>query len=95
MEEKNNTQNSNTQNKLNYEQLEQVAHQLSEQNRQLHNKLQDAYISNMSKRIDYLFKVMEYQHMFSSSFVDNCAKEIEECLTPELDNTEENGTEEQ
>ena len=54
--------------KLSYEQLENVAHQLSEQNRQLYAKLQEMQVSNMFKRLDYLFKVVENTGVFSIDF---------------------------
>lgn len=80
--------------KMSYEQLENVAHQLSEQVKQLYMKLQDANMNNIFKRLDYLFKVVENGHMFKQDFLDKCIAEIEELMTvPEeesLDiNTEE------
>ena len=45
--------------KMSYEQLENIAHQLSEQAKQLYMKLQAANMGNMFKRLDYLFKVVE------------------------------------
>ena len=80
--------------KMSYEQLENVAHQLSEQAKQLYMKLQDANMNNIFKRLDYLFKVVENGHMFKQDFLDKCMVEIEELMTvPEeesLDiNTEE------
>ena len=80
--------------KMSYEQLENVAHQLSEQAKQLYMKLQDANMNNIFKRLDYLFKVVENGHMFKQDFLDKCIAEIEELMTvPEeesLDiNTEE------
>ena len=80
--------------KMSYEQLENVAHQLSEQAKQLYMKLQEANMNNIFKRLDYLFKVVENGHMFKQDFLDKCIVEIEELMTvPEeesLDiNTEE------
>lgn len=69
------------QEKLTYEQLENVAHQLSEQNNQLYSQLQTINMSNVFKRLDYLFKVLENEHMFSQNFVTKCAKEVEETIT--------------
>ena len=78
--------------KLSYEQLENVAHQLSEQAKQLYMKLQAANMSNMFKRLDYLFKVVENGHMFKQDFLEKCITEIEEIMTvPE--ETEEDGKE--
>ena len=67
--------------KLSYEQLENVAHQLSEQNRQLYAKLQEIQVSNMFKRLDYLFKVVENTGVFSIDFHTKCVEEIESLMT--------------
>lgn len=67
--------------KMSYEQLENVAHQLSEQNRQLFTKLQELNMANMFKRLDYLFKVVENGHMFKQDFVEKCIAEIESLMT--------------
>ena len=76
--------------KLSYEQLENVAHQLSEQTKQLYMKLQAANMSNMFKRLDYLFKVVENGHMFKQDFLEKCIAEIEEIMTvPEETDKEE------
>ena len=79
--------------KLSYEQLENVAHQLSEQTKQLYMKLQAANMSNMFKRLDYLFKVVENGHMFKQDFLEKCIAEIEEIMTvPEETDKEEETT---
>ena len=76
--------------KLSYEQLENVAHQLSEQTKQLYMKLQAANMSNMFKRLDYLFKVVENGHMFKQDFLETCIAEIEEIMiVPEETDKEE------
>ena len=76
--------------KLSYEQLENVAHQLSEQAKQIYMKLQSANMSNMFKRLDYLFKVVENGHMFKQDFLEKCIAEIEEIMTvPEETDKEE------
>lgn len=67
--------------KMSYEQLEQVAHQLSEQARQLYSQLQQSNMTNMFKRLDYLFKVVENGHMFKQDFLEKCIAEIEELMT--------------
>ncbi len=76
--------------KLSYEQLEQVAHQLSEQVNQLHTNLQKATLTNIFKRLDYLFKVLENHTMFSQEFIDKCVKEIEELMTIPEEDSENN-----
>lgn len=76
--------------KMSYEQLENVAHQLSEQNKQLYMKLQSVNMTNLFKRLDYLFKVVENSEKFSREFVDKCIKEIETSMTiPEEESKEE------
>ena len=70
-----------------YEQLEQIAGNLSTQVQQLSASLQEANMFNMFKRLDYCFKVVEVAPtlsatMFSPGFVEKCAKEIEELMTP-------------
>lgn len=76
--------------KLSYEQLENIAHQLSEQAKQLYAKLQEANMTNMFKRLDYLFKVVENAHAFSEEFVAKCVAEIEDLMTvPESEETED------
>ena len=67
--------------KMSYEQLENIAHQLSEQAKQLYMKLQAANMDNMFKRLDYLFKVVESGHMFKQDFLEKCIAEIEELMT--------------
>lgn len=79
---------------MSYEQLENVAHQLSEQVRQLYAKLQEANLENMFKRLDYLFRVVENAHSFSVDFVNKCTSEIESLMTlpdPEDEPKEDSG----
>ena len=77
MEENTSTKES----KLTYEQLEQVAEQLSEQTRQLYNQLKSASLNNMFKRLDYLFKVVENSIQFPDDFVSECVSEIVNTIT--------------
>ena len=67
--------------KMSYEQLEGIAHQLSEQNRQLFAKLQELNMTNVFKRLDYLFKVIENGHMFKQYFLEKCIAEVESLMT--------------
>ena len=66
--------------KLTYEQLENVCHQLSEQSRTLYQKLQEASMENFFKRLDYLFKVVDNAIAFTSrgyqDFISKCVEEI-------------------
>ena len=80
--------------KMSYEQLENIAHQLSEQTKQLYMKLQAANMGNMFKRLDYLFKVVENGHMFKQYFLEKCIAEIEEIMTVPEETEEDNKEEE-
>ena len=66
--------------KLTYEQLENVCHQLSEQSRTLYQQLQEASMENFFKRLDYLFKVVDNAIAFTSrgyqDFISKCVEEI-------------------
>ena len=81
--------------KMSYEQLENIAHQLSNQAKQLYAKLQEANMVNMFKRLDYLFKVVENAHAFNEEFVAKCVAEIEDLMTvPETEEETEDKPEE-
>ena len=70
-----------TQQKMSYEELEQVAAQLSQQSQHLYARLQQADMTNMFKRLDYLFKVIENHQQFSPEFVTKCVTEITNIMT--------------
>lgn len=82
--------------KLSYEELENVAKQISEQNRMLVQKLNEQNNFNLFKRLDYLFKVVEFSVNFKQEFVDRCTDEIEQIITipEELEPKEETAKEE-
>ena len=81
--------------KLTYEELENVCHQLSDQSQTLYRKLQEANMTNMFKRLDYLFAVAENKEAFPEEFVKKCVDEIINTMTiPETEETEEEKTEE-
>lgn len=67
--------------KLSYEELENVCHQLSEQSQTLYRKLQEANMSNMFKRLDYLFAVVENRAAFPEDFIKKCVDEIITSMT--------------
>lgn len=79
-------------NKLSYEELENVCHQLSAQaqqlntqNQQLRMALNEANLANLYKRLDYLFEVINKDNPYLSvDFKKQCANEIEILMaTPE------------
>lgn len=76
--------------KMSYEELENVAAQLSQQNQQLYNRLQQADMANMLSRLNFLFKVVENSTAFPAEFVEKCMLEIIDIMTiPETDTKEE------
>lgn len=81
--------------KFTYEQLEQIATNLSSQVQQLSVKLQESNMFNMFKRLDYCFKVLEVSQnqktdLLKEEFVKKCANEIQELMTvPEEPETKE------
>lgn len=76
--------------KLSYEQLENVCHQLSEQSRNLYQRLQDVDMSNLFKRLDYLFAVIENRAAFPEDFIKSCTDEIIFSMTvPKEEETKE------
>lgn len=84
MEEKKETMTEQSK-RFTYEQLEQIAGNLSNQVQQLSARLQETNMFNMFKRLDYLFKVLEVAQtatLLDPDFVVKCAKEIEELMTP-------------
>ena len=75
--------------KMSYEELENFATQLSEQARQMQERMMSMNLSNMFKRIEFLFKVIENKDSFNKEFYDKCVKEIEELMTVPEEETEE------
>lgn len=74
---------------LSYEELRNIAGQLQQQNMQLRRALNDLNYKNMFERLNYLFKVMEFSHMFSDEFVGKCVTEIESLMTLPEDTSED------
>lgn len=67
--------------KLTYEQLNDACNQLWQQNKQLVVRNRELEQYAMNKRMDYLFKVLEFSDKFSSDFIISCASEIEAAMT--------------
>lgn len=75
-------------NKLSYEELEQRVIGLQSMNQQLMMQIQKMDLSNVLKRLDYLFKVLEQGHYFNTDFVDKVVQEIESTITVPEEETE-------
>lgn len=65
--------------KMSYEQLENVAAQLSDQNRKLTQRFES--VANIYNRLEFLFKVIENFEKFNPEFSKRCATEIETIIT--------------
>lgn len=90
MEEKKEKKETKKVDKLTYEQLENVAHQLSSQNRELYTQLQKAkQVIATFNELNYLFKVVEFKNSFSKEFSEMCISEIESIMTPDEEPKEE------
>lgn len=91
MEEKRTNDAATAQSKLSYEQLENTAHQLSEQCRQLYNQnkqlssaLEAANTANFFKKLDYLWLVITKDTEYlSRDFKIKCGEEFMALMTPE------------
>ena len=68
--------------KLTYEQLNEIANQLIQENMKLKQKCQELYMADTIKRLEFLFKVVESTYPFDKEFRDTCASEIKELMTP-------------
>lgn len=75
--------------KMSYEQLENVAHQMSEQsrnlyiqNQQLIQKLQEANLANFFKRLDWLWSIINSTTPYiSEEFKQKCGEEFMNNMT--------------
>lgn len=84
MEEKNTvgtTKENTTAKKFTYEQLEDIAKQLSSQLQNALRKIEMLNIENAKVRLTFLFKVVENASAFNYNFVESCTKEIEGLMT--------------
>ena len=96
--------------KLSYDELNKVCAEMSQQLetqdryiKNLHRQFQEMQSVIQSKRMDYLFKVLEIAHKgalseytnFGKDFVEECVSEIQDVLTiPKQDSVNEDSSEE-
>lgn len=78
---------------LTYEQLTEIANQLSRDNHTLRQQMQEMNYFNLFKRLDYLFKVVENDTKFAADFVETCKNEIVNLMTAVEEPTETPATE--
>lgn len=86
-EVKSNTEPQTEKKKLSYEELENVANQLSAQNQQMYKQIQASNTSLFLARMDFLIKIAELstknsKHSFSDDFITKVYSEIEEAIFP-------------
>ena len=68
--------------KLSYEQLNNICSQLYQENQNLNRQLQQLNMANMFKRLDYLFKVLEFEAVIKDpEFLNSCISEIKDAMT--------------
>lgn len=79
--EENKNQETEQPKELSYEELKNVAAQLQHQNEQMRNAIMKLDYTNTFKRLDYLFKVVEFSIQFPDDFVTNCINEIVDMMT--------------
>lgn len=73
--------------KLSYEQLEQLCSQLDQQARALQFRLEQSV--SVFRRLDYLFKVLENKECFDFQYTQEVADEIKQIMTIEEPKEEE------
>lgn len=85
MEKKTVTKQANPQpKKYSYEELNNICHQLSEENKALVMRLQERAIEQVFRRLDYLFAVINNADKFGdkfAEFVEKCKKEVVDLMT--------------
>jgi hypothetical protein len=69
------------QKKLSYEELSNVVSQLQQQNKFLIEQLQKNQGEAFYKRLDYLYKTLEFKEVFPEEFIGDCIDEIVSTIT--------------
>jgi len=66
---------------LSHEELKNVAGQLQQQNKFLIEQLQKQQGESFYKRLDYLYKTLEFRGVFPEEFIGKCIDEIVSTIT--------------
>jgi hypothetical protein len=75
--------------KLSYEQLEQLVNNLNRQCQQFYSQLQEANkIISEFNEVGMLLSILEKSEHFNEDFVTRCANKVEEIITKALDSAE-------
>lgn len=78
-----------TEKKIPYDDLMNIANNLSATNSELKRRLNDAMLGNFFTRLDFLFKVVKYKESFPDDFTKYCIDEIVESMKIQEENTRE------
>ena len=62
--------------KFSYEELEKVASELANQVRMYETQIKNNQFNETVARLNYLFKVVEFDTMFDAEYVKGCTEEI-------------------
>lgn len=76
--------------KYSYEELNNICHQLSQENKALVERLRDTTLNNVFRRLDYLIAIVSNEDKFGNypEFVEKCKKEIVDLIViPEQEKT--------
>jgi hypothetical protein len=65
---------------LTYEQVTELARNLSEQNRQMEEYIKNSHTSEAIARLNFLFKVLEFSKHFDKDYVTKAVADIERIL---------------
>jgi hypothetical protein len=75
--------------KLSYDELNNTCMQLYQQNQHLLKQMGQMNMTNMFKRLDYLFLVLKYESVIKDAeFVNACVEEIKVAISGEPENEE-------
>jgi hypothetical protein len=77
--------------KLSYEDLANITRELEQRCRIYEQKLKENNMISLFKRLDYLFKVVEFGDKFPKEFKQNSITEIVSLMTPETEEEEKDG----
>ncbi len=76
--------NTENEQKLSYDELNRLCAELTQQNQYLIKQVQQANLTNMFKRLDYLFLVLKNATVIKDAdFINNCIDEIKSAITIE------------
>jgi hypothetical protein len=88
-EEVNKTKNEAQINKLTYEQMQKLVRSLHEENEMLKQRINQTATESFYKRIEYLFKIIEYKEELKEELFSLAVSELKEILFSVEQNNED------